>query len=88
MLWREQAGDGHAVLDLDIANRVASENHRARFDHSLGATAKDLIQHVEIQLIVGESDNVENGFWVATHRIDVAQGIRRGDLAKHKRIVD
>ena len=52
------------------------------------AAAEDVGEHLHGQLAAREPDDVERGERLATHGVDVGEGIRRGDLTKEVRVVD
>ena len=56
--------------------------------HPLGTASENLVEDFEFQLIVGKAYDVQRGPRRATHRINVAEAIGRGDLSEQKRIVD
>src|SRR5262249_7663621 len=82
------AGDGHAELDLGIAHGVAADDDRAGRLTPLRTAAQNLTQPVEALLVVGEAHQVQGGLGRAGHRVDVAQGVRRRDLTVDERIID
>ncbi len=82
------AGDRHAVLQLFVDDGVPTDHHGARFPDPLGAAADDVAQNLEVQFALREPDNVQGRLRLAAHRIDIAQGVGRRDLAEHVRVVD
>ena len=49
---------------------------------------KNLCDHLGRHEVVGNGQEVERGERAATHRVDIRECIRGGDLAKRKRVVD
>ena len=73
-----------AFRPLDISSSMRG----VLMDISLGTASENLVEDFEFQLIVGKAYDVQRGPRRATHRINVAEAIGRGDLSEQKRIVD
>ena len=48
-----------AELDLRVADRMAAHHDRARGHHALGAAGQNPLQHRQLQLLVGEADQIQ-----------------------------
>ena len=76
-----QPSNGKAVLDACIRNGVPTCQNAPRFGHLFGSAAQDLAQNIQIHAF-RETDQVQRRLHFAAHRIDIAEGIGRRDLAK------
>src|SRR5581483_8760030 len=88
LLRVDDAGDGHAELDLSVAHRVSANDEAARLHAAIGPAAEDLAEPVQAELVVRVADQVQGGLRLASHRVDVAQGVGGGHLAVDERVVD
>jgi hypothetical protein len=85
----DKPGDRHAEFDLDIADGVAADNDGSGQGTAFGSAFEDLAQPGQVGiLVVGIANQVERGFWLAAHCVDIAERIRRRDLPVHVRIID
>ena len=76
-----QSGDGQAVFHSVVGNGVTSGQHAPGLDYLLAASLKNPTQHVQIHLL-REAYNVQGGFHLAPHGVDVAEGVGSGNLAE------
>src|SRR5215203_129632 len=78
--------DGETVLRLFVLHGVAAAEPGAGFlDPGLPA-GQDLPQDAEVQG-AGKCDQVQRGQRFAAHRVDIGEGVGRGDLAEPVRVV-
>ena len=82
------AGDRHAVFELFVDNAVAANHDRPGGRNSFGTAFENRAKDVELQCPLRESHDVERGLRIGPHRVDVAQGVCRRDLAEYVRVVD
>jgi hypothetical protein len=85
----DNAGDGVAELDLGVADGVAADDDGAGLLKAFDAALKNLFEPCQARVfVVGIADEVESGERLASHGVDVAEGIGGGDLAIDKGLVD
>src|SRR5438105_714410 len=87
VLYFNHTRDRITELDLVVSDRVTSEQRHACFIELLEATAHDVSEHRKIQSFSGKSDNGESSLRSSAHGVNIAKGIRSGNLSKAKRIV-
>jgi hypothetical protein len=80
--------DREAVLQLGIHHRMAADDYCTSLVHLVGAAPHQELERLYLELPFGESDDVERRYGLASHRVDVAHRVRRGDLPEHVRIVN
>ena len=80
---------GHRVTELDllVADRVAANHRAACFLHLGVAALENAFQDVEIASRVRKTHNGERRNRPASHGVNVAQRVGRGDLAEGVRVV-
>jgi hypothetical protein len=82
-----EAGDRETALEFHVLGRVTAGHDRARLAHLV----PDPAQHRRDSLVADFTDRVaddaERGQRHAAHRVDIAQGIGRGNLTEGPRIV-
>jgi L-seryl-tRNA(Ser) seleniumtransferase len=81
------ADDREPVLRLRVANRVTAGKGAARLADLRRRAVEDRAEGLSRQ-VLGESGDREGKQDPAAHRVDVRQGVRRGDLAVRPRVVD
>ncbi len=84
---RDEAGHGISELDLAVLDGVAAEQGDSRFDQLVEPALEDRAQHLAVGFLRERRDR-ERRERTSAHRVDVAQRVRRRDLAVHERIVD
>src|ERR1035438_6518071 len=82
-----ETGDSVSELHLGVANRVTPYHRTFCFGHFCEATAHDLLKNREV-CILGEAYDCKRGKRAPSHRIDIAQCVRRSDLAEGERVID
>ncbi len=84
----DRAGHGQPVLGLGIVDRVAAGDDDTRPERGIVAASQDLPQDLPAQVRERVGDQVEGRPRRAAHRVDVGQGVGRGDAAEVVRVVD
>ena len=84
----DETGDRESVKRFGILHGVSTGEGAARFGDFVGSAFKDLIDGVEREEIGGHGDDVHRGDGLATHGIDVGEGIRGCDLSEEIGVVD
>src|ERR1019366_10173374 len=82
LLRMHEAHDDEAVNGLDRIDRVAAGDRNARFAAHRFATADHLPDLLDRELVDRHRDQREGHDRLAAHRIDVADGVGRGDAAE------
>jgi hypothetical protein len=88
VLLRRSAGDRKAVLRFRIVDGVATHNGATGLSHDREATLDHLAEHVEWNSVAGPPDQLKRCEWISSHRVDIAQRVRRGDPAPVVRVID
>ena len=82
------AGDREAELDLLVVDAVPADEDDARLAQLVHAAFEHADEPLVAQRVDRPADDRERRQRRATHRVDVAERIRRRDLAEEVRIVD
>ena len=82
------AGHGVAELDLAVAHGVPAEQHDAGAPQRVVSAPEDLGDGGGVDEVLGKPGDRQRGQRPPAHRVDVAQRVRRGDLAVDVRVVD
>ena len=80
-------GHGKAILRLGVVHRVAADDEHPRLP-CLGGASLEYPGEDVLRERGGESDYVEGEQRRSPHRVDVAEGVRRGHLSEDVRVVD
>jgi hypothetical protein len=80
--------DGEAVLRLVVLDAVPAHEEHARLPHLVQSAPEDLPEDCFVQSAHGEADDVQGRQGAPAHGVDVAQGVRCGDLPEGVWIVD
>src|SRR5207344_3032284 len=74
---------GHRIAELDfrVAYGVAPQQRHPRFAQFVEAAAENLFDDVGLEAVLRERRDGERRQWTAAHRVDVADGVRRSNLA-------
>ena len=83
----DDPGHGEAVLRLGVVHGVAADDEDAGLP-GLGGAALEYLDKDVLRERGGESDYVEGEQRRSPHRVDVAEGVRRGHLSEDVGIVD
>src|SRR5207244_4329640 len=78
----------HAVLRLGVVDRVPAEDRYARLPGDGRAAFEHSGQKVERELADRPRYKVQRGQRPAPHRIDIGEGVRRGDPTPVEGVVD
>ena len=62
----DDAGDRQTVFDFYVAHGMSSGDHAAGLLHFLSASAQDLTQHFQLELVVWKTDNIQSGLGKST----------------------
>ena len=84
----DETDDHHTVLRLLVVDRVSTDYRNPRLARFFLTATQNLSQDRSIQFLDRESDDVESEQRSATHRVDVAYGVRCCDRTERVRIVD
>ena len=84
----DRSGDGVPEFDFLILHGVAAKQRDARFAQLVESAAKDFADGPGLEALFRERGDRERGQRPAAHRVDVADGVGRGDLAVDVRVVD
>ena len=69
----DEAGDGEAVFELWVLHGVPADEGTAGFGCFGLAAAQNLVEHCGIEVVSGETRDVECGEGLAAHGVHVAE---------------
>ena len=84
----DQAGHGKSVERLGIEHSVATGEGAFSFGHLVGSPEEDLVDDVEREFIGGDGHDVHRGDRLASHGVDVGEGVGGRDLSEEVGIID
>ena len=84
----DQPGDRHAVLGLRVVDGVTADDGGRGLAGDLRPTLQDPAEILERQRPRGERDDVQRGERARPHRVDVGEGVGRGDAPEVVGVVD
>ena len=82
----DKTSHGKAVFRLVVIDRMTAGDERARLIDLVIAAAQDLVDGI-LRHGFRHGHNIQAQLRLAAHGVDVGQGVRRGDLAEHIRVV-
>ena len=84
----DRAGHGISELDFLIPDRMTAEQRHARLAQFVEPAAENRADRAMIEALCWKRPDGERCQRSPTHRVDVADRVRRGNLAVHVRVVD
>ena len=81
-----KTGDGQTIFYACIGNGMTACQASSCFGNFFCTTAQDLPQNVQIHTL-RKADQIQRSFYLASHGIDITQGIGSSDLPEGIRVV-
>jgi hypothetical protein len=82
-----KAGDGEAVLEFRILHRVPPHKNHAGLPHLVQTPFDDASQNGNVHVFCRKGHKIHSRLRSSPHGINIAQSIRRGDLAEGKGVI-
>src|SRR5207245_6428923 len=80
--------DGVTKFRLGVVDGMTAHDCDAGLAHLVGAAGNNLLQQSGAELLARERCDVEREERARTYRVDVADGVRRGDGPEVRRVID
>jgi len=84
----DETGDGKSVEGLGILDGVPAGEDAASFGDLVGATAEDVVDSGQLELVKGDPHDIHGGDGSPPHGIHVGKGVGGGDLPVSVGVVD